>query len=145
MRVPNSGCSAAAMSPTAKMSASLVRSVESTRTPPSPSARPACSASAVLGAAPTATRTASASTVEPSPSLSPVALPPSVVISLHRCPEPKVDAVFAVQGGEHLADLAAERRHQRQLSHFDDGDVDAAVSGTGGDLEADPPTADDGQ
>jgi len=48
-------------------------------------------------------------------------------------------------GGEHLADLAAERRHQRQLSHFDDGDVDAAVSGTGGDLEADPPTTDDGQ
>ena len=53
--------------------------------------------------------------------------------------------MFAVERGEHLADLAAERGHQRKLRHFDDRDADAAVSGTRGDLEADPPGANDGQ
>jgi hypothetical protein len=64
---------------------------------------------------------------------------------LHGCSQPKVDTVFAVQGGEHLADFATERGHQRKLGHLDDRDVDAAVSGAGGHLQADPTAADDGQ
>jgi hypothetical protein len=53
--------------------------------------------------------------------------------------------VVAVQRGEHLADFAAEGGQQRKLRHFDDGDVDAAIAGAGGNLETDPSAADDGQ
>jgi hypothetical protein len=53
--------------------------------------------------------------------------------------------VVAVQRGEDLADLAAERGHQWKLGHFDNRDLDAAVPGPGGDLETDPSTADDGE
>ena len=53
--------------------------------------------------------------------------------------------MVAVQIGEYLTELAAERSHQRQFGHLDDGDVDAAFAGTGSDLEADPPAADDRQ
>ena len=133
------------MSPTAKMSGSLVRSDESTSTPPSPRARPACSASASVGGR--ADRDQHGVGVDRGPvaELQPGRLAAGGGDLLHGCTQPKVHTVFAVERGEHLADLAAERGQQRKLRHFDDRDVDAAVSGAGGDLEADPPAADDGQ
>ena len=44
-----------------------------------------------------------------------------------------------MQGGEHLADGFAECGHQRLFGGLDDGDVDAALTGSGGHLQADPP------
>ena len=82
MRVPNSGCSAAAMSPTAKMSGSLVRSDESTSTPPSPDrqSRPVRRARCSAPRRPRPGRRRRRRSA-PSPSRSPVASPPAVVIS----------------------------------------------------------------
>ena len=135
-----------AMSPTAKMSGSLVRNDESTSTPPSgPMDRPAASASSVFGAAPTATRTASAATVEPSPRRRPGRRAVRGGDLLDRCPESQVDTVVTVQLGEHLGDLATERAEQRQLGGLDDGHVGPALAGVGGHLQTDPAAADDRQ
>ena len=145
MRVPNSGCSAAAMSPTAKMSGSLVRSDESTSTPPSPRARPACLGEREVGRR--ADRDQDGVGVDRGPvaELEPGRFAAGGGDFLHGCPSRRSTPCSRCSVGEHLADLAAERGQQRKLRHFDDRDVDAAVSGTGGDLEADPSAADDGQ
>ena len=53
--------------------------------------------------------------------------------------------MVAVQVGEHFADGFAERGHQRLLGGLDDGDVDTALTGAGGHLQADPSGAHHGQ
>ena len=99
------------------------------------------SASSMLGCAPTAIRTRSAVTVDPSPNFRPVALPSSVVISLTSAPggDPHRgrDAV-----GEYLADFLTDRADQGRLGGLDHGDVDAALAGACRDLQPDPPGAD---
>ena len=64
---------------------------------------------------------------------------------LHRGAEPQVHPVVAVQLGENLGDLPSERGQQRQFGHLHDRDVDAAVSGAGGNLQTDPSATDDRQ
>ena len=64
---------------------------------------------------------------------------------MHRRTKPKVHIVVAVQAGEHLTDLPAERPHQRHFGRLHDGDVDATVTGAGRDLQSDPSGADDRQ
>src|SRR5581483_1946608 len=57
-------------------------------------------------------------------------------------PEPQVDAVVAVQVGEHPGDLGTEDPKQREFAHLDDRDFGTGGSRGGGRLQADPAGAD---
>ena len=121
------------------MSGSLVRSDLSTRTPLSTSS-PAASASWVRG------RTPDADHHRVGPELLAEIDPDAGRRDLGDLrAEPQVDAVLAVQLGEHLAHLRAEHAEQRQLGRLEHHDVGARLAGGGGDLEADPTGADDDQ
>ena len=134
------------MSPTAKMSGSLVRSAESTSTPPSgPIVRPA--ARRQVGVRCRADGDQDGVGVDGGPVTETQAGRGTVGGGdlLDRCTESQVDPVLAVQLGEHLGDLASERAEQRQFGGLDHGDVRAAVAGVGGHLETDPAAAHDRQ
>jgi len=61
-----------------------------------------------------------------------------------RHAQAQLDAVGPVGLGEELPDFLAETARQRKSGTPQHGDVEPAVPGGGGDLQADPPGADDG-
>lgn len=63
---------------------------------------------------------------------------------LHADTGVQVDAVSAMQIGEHRTDLGAERTDQRLLGRFHDGHLGASFAGARGHLQPDPAAADDG-
>ena len=130
------------MSPTAKTSGSLVlqRCVDEHAAVGADRQARRLGEVGILGA-PTATRTASASTADPSLKTQAGRRTISGGDLLNGRPESQIDAVIAVQLGEHLGDLAAERAEQWQLGRLDHGDLRAALPGIGGHLETDPATA----
>ena len=58
-------------------------------------------------------------------------------------PRPQVDPVLPVQVREHRGELRAEHAEQRQRVAHEDAHLAAGRTGGGGDLETDPPAADD--
>ena len=140
---PKPGWRWLATSPAAKMPGALVSSRPSTSTPFS-TASPAASASPVRGAAPTPTTTTSQAIVAPSCGRD--ALDPAVALEgRHAGLHPQVDAVVAMQVAVDRADLVPEHALERHRLGRDDGDVQAALPGRGGDLRPDPAGADDDQ
>ena len=100
----------------------------------------------MLGAAPTATSTASADTVGAVVELQ-AGGPPVVGGDLgHDGFQAQIHAVLAVQVGEHLGrPRGPSAASSGSFGGLDDGDVDAALPRVGSDLQADPSRTDDRQ
>ena len=111
---------------------------------PFSTASPAAAASIARGVAPMPTTTASQSIVRPSCVRTRSTLP-SPSNDVDGRSEQHLDAVVEVDVAVDRADLGPEHALERHRVRRDDGDVEAALAGGGGDLGADPAGADDDQ
>ena len=68
---------------------------------------------------------------------------PTARISLNAGTQPQVDVVFAMQIGEDLRHVVTEHPLQRQVRHFENGDVGSVVAGRRGNLQPNPARTND--